>query len=81
MIFADDESLYKIQDKTRIYQNKYVTLQTENQRTIMYQNWIKYNTKTASKSTQDCSPLFYYRSVNTTLTMQIPSGNAIANKN
>jgi hypothetical protein len=45
----------------------------------MLQNYIKYNTKTASKSTQDCSPLLCYRFVTTTLAAQIPSGNAIAN--
>ena len=45
----------------------------------MLQNYIKYNAKTVSKSTQDCSPLLYYRFVTTTLTAQIPSGNAIAN--
>jgi len=45
----------------------------------MYQNWIKYNTKTASKSNQDCSPLLCYRFVSTALTAQIPNGNAIAN--
>ena len=45
----------------------------------MHQNYIKYNTKTASKSTQDCSPLLCYRFVSTTLAAQIPSGNAIAN--
>ena len=45
----------------------------------MHQNYIKYNTKTASKSTQDCSPLLCYRFVSTALTAQIPNGNAIAN--
>ena len=35
-----------------LYQNKSVTLQTENQRTIMYQNWIKYNTETPPKYPQ-----------------------------
>ena len=39
----------------------------------MHQNYIKYNTKTASKSTQDCSPLLCYRFVSTTLTAQIPT--------
>ena len=39
----------------------------------MYQNYIKYNTKTASKSTQDCSPLLHYHYVSTLLTMQIPA--------
>ena len=34
-----------------MYRNKCVTLHFENQRTIMHQNYIKYNTKTASKST------------------------------
>ena len=50
----------------------------------MHQNYIKYNTKTASKSTpyftgKTCSPLLCYRFVSTTLAAQIPSGNAIAN--
>ena len=45
----------------------------------MHQNYIKYNTKTASKSTHDCSPLLCYRFVSTALTAQIPNGNAIAN--
>ena len=45
----------------------------------MLQNYIKYNTKTVSKSTQDCSPLLCYRFVSTALTAQIPNGNAIAN--
>ena len=40
----------------------------------MHQNYIKYNTKTASKSTQDCSPLLCYRFAATTLTAQIPTG-------
>jgi len=44
----------------------------------MLQNYIKYNAKTSSKSTQDCSPLLCYRFVTTTLTAQIPNGNAIA---
>ena len=39
----------------------------------MHQNYIKYNTKTASKSTQDCSPLLHYHYVSTLLTMQIPA--------
>ena len=39
----------------------------------MLQNYIKYNTKTASKSTQDCSPLLHYHYVSTSLTMQIPT--------
>ena len=45
----------------------------------MLQNYIKYNAETASKSTQDCSPLLCYRFVSTALTAQIPNGNAIAN--
>ena len=45
----------------------------------MCQTYLKYNTKTASKSTQDCSPLLCYRFVSTALTAQIPNGNAIAN--
>ena len=40
-----------IQDKTRIIRNKSVTLQIEKQSKNMYQNYIKYNTKTDSKST------------------------------
>ena len=39
----------------------------------MLQNYIKYNAKTSSKSTQDCSPLLCYRFVSTTLTAQIPT--------
>ena len=39
----------------------------------MYQNYIKYNAKTSSKSTQDCSPLLHYHYVSTLLTMQIPA--------
>ena len=35
-----------------LYRNNSVTLQTENQRTIMYQNWIKYNTETPPKYPQ-----------------------------
>ena len=50
----------------------------------MLQTYLKYNTKTASKSTpsftgKTCSPLLCYRFVSTTLAAQIPSGNAIAN--
>ena len=45
----------------------------------MHQNYIKYNAKTASKSTQDYYPLLHYHYVSTTLAAQIPSGNAIAN--
>ena len=41
----------------------------------MYQNYIKYNTKTASKSIQTCSPLLCYRKANRTNSC----GNAIAN--
>ena len=37
----------------------------------MSQNQLKYN--------QNCSPLLCYRFVSTTLTAQIPNGNAIAN--
>ena len=43
----------------------------------MYQTQLKY----MQKSTQDCSPLLCYRFATTTLTAQIPSRNAIANKN
>ena len=39
----------------------------------MLQNYIKYNAKTSSKSTQDCSPLLCYRFATTTLTAQIPA--------
>ena len=50
----------------------------------MCQTYLKYTTKTASKSTpsftgKTCSPLLCYRFVSTTLAAQIPSGNAIAN--
>jgi hypothetical protein len=45
----------------------------------MLQNHLKYNPKPPLKSTQDCSPLLCYRFVTTTLTAQIPNGNAIAN--
>ena len=50
----------------------------------MIQIYLKYNTKTASKSTpsftgKTCSSLLCYRFVSTTLAAQIPSGNAIAN--
>ena len=60
------------------------TFANRNQRTIMYQNWIKYNTETLPKYPQSftgktCSPLLCYRFVSTTLAAQIPSGNAIAN--
>ena len=44
----------------------------------MHQNYIKHNTETASKSSQNRSPLLCYRFVSTTLTAQISSGNAIA---
>ena len=39
----------------------------------MYQTYLKYNAKTAPKSTQDCSPLLHYHYVSTLLTMQIPT--------
>ena len=39
----------------------------------MYQTYLKYNAKTVSKSTQDCSPLLHYHYVSTLLTMQIPT--------
>ena len=41
----------------------------------MYQNYIKYNTKTVSKSIQNCSPLLCYRKANRTNSCE----NAIAN--
>ena len=47
----------------------------------MHQNYIKYNTKTAPKSTQDCSPLLHYHYVSTSLTMQIPAETLLQTKN
>ena len=46
---------------------------------VMSQNQLKYKQKHPRTFTgKTCSPLLCYRFVSTSLTMQIPSGNAIA---